>query len=89
MLIINSKFYLRVSKDNIGKYWTAVVQKVNPNFELTAYSVVFSDHFDVSDYLVRGKLGNTFKKKMLFQVYLIQVCFTLMHYIHIILYKIV
>ncbi|XP_050063693.1 uncharacterized protein LOC126552793 [Aphis gossypii] len=53
----------RVPKDKLGKDWTAVIQKVNPNIVLTSYSVVCSDHFDVSDYLVRGKLGNTFLKK--------------------------
>jgi hypothetical protein len=63
MLIINSKLYPSVPKDKLGKDWTAVIQKVNPNIVLTAYSVVCSDHFDVSDYLVRGKLGNTFLKK--------------------------
>ncbi|KAE9524326.1 hypothetical protein AGLY_015365 [Aphis glycines] len=72
MLIINSKLYPRVPKDKLGKNWTAVIQKVNPNFVLKAYSVVGRDHFDVSAYLIQGKLGNTFLKKMLSQVYLIQ-----------------
>jgi len=48
MLIINSKLYLRVPWDNISKYWTAVIQKVNPNFILTAYSLV--DTFENINY---------------------------------------
>jgi len=50
MLIINSKLYPRVPKDKSDKNWTAVIQKVNPNFK--AYSDVGRDHFDVSDYLI-------------------------------------
>lgn len=47
----------------MGKEWTAVIKKVNPEFIHTAYSVICNKHFDDTDYTIRGKLGNTFLKK--------------------------
>jgi len=47
----------------MGKEWMAVIQQVIPKFVLTAYTVICSDHFNASDYSIRGKLGNTFLKK--------------------------